>query len=47
MALNKGNEEGNRQKVVIVAGSTSGIGYATSLIKNNADCMETRCRLHQ
>jgi NAD(P)-dependent dehydrogenase (short-subunit alcohol dehydrogenase family) len=29
--LNKGTEEGDRQKVAIVTGSSSGIGYATSL----------------
>ena len=30
--LNKGTEEGDRQKVAIVTGSSSGIGYATSLM---------------
>jgi hypothetical protein len=30
--LNKGNEEGERQKVAIVTGSSSGIGYITSLM---------------
>ena len=29
--MNKGTEEGDRQKVAIVTGSSSGIGYATSL----------------
>jgi NAD(P)-dependent dehydrogenase (short-subunit alcohol dehydrogenase family) len=30
--LNKGTDEGDRQKVAIVTGSSSGIGYATSLM---------------
>jgi len=30
--LNKGTDEGARQKVAIVTGSSSGIGYATSLM---------------
>ena len=30
--LNKGTDEGGRQKVAIVTGSSSGIGYATSLM---------------
>jgi NAD(P)-dependent dehydrogenase (short-subunit alcohol dehydrogenase family) len=32
MVLNKGTDEGVRQKVAIVTGSSSGIGYATSLM---------------
>ena len=32
MVLNKGTNEGDRQKVAIVTGSSSGIGYATSLM---------------
>ena len=32
MVLNKGTKEGARQKVAIVTGSSSGIGYATSLL---------------
>ena len=32
MVLNKGTNEGARQKVAIVTGSSSGIGYATSLL---------------
>ena len=32
MVLNKGTDEGDRQKVAIVTGSSSGIGYATSLM---------------
>ena len=32
MVLNKGTKEGARQKVAIVTGSSSGIGYATSLM---------------
>jgi len=32
MLLNKGPDEGARQKVAIVTGSSSGIGYATSLM---------------
>jgi NAD(P)-dependent dehydrogenase (short-subunit alcohol dehydrogenase family) len=32
MVLNKGTDEGARQKVAIVTGSSSGIGYATSLM---------------
>ena len=32
MVLNKGTNEGPRQKVAIVTGSPSGIGYATSLL---------------
>ncbi len=32
MVLNKGTDKGDRQKVAIVTGSSSGIGYATSLI---------------
>src|SRR6266487_6981416 len=32
MGLNKGSDDGDGQKVAIVTGSTSGIGYATSLI---------------
>ncbi len=32
MILNKGTDEGDRQKVAIVTGSSSGIGYATSLM---------------
>jgi NAD(P)-dependent dehydrogenase (short-subunit alcohol dehydrogenase family) len=32
MVLNKGPDEGARQKVAIVTGSSSGIGYATSLM---------------
>jgi NAD(P)-dependent dehydrogenase (short-subunit alcohol dehydrogenase family) len=32
MALNKGTDEVDRQKVAIVMGSSSGIGYATSLM---------------
>ena len=32
VALNKSNDEKDRQKVAIVTGSSSGIGYATSLI---------------
>ncbi|PWU79106.1 MAG: short-chain dehydrogenase/reductase [Candidatus Nitrosopolaris wilkensis] len=32
MVLSKGNDEGDRQKVAIVTGSASGIGYATSLM---------------
>ncbi|MDQ6864934.1 MAG: SDR family oxidoreductase [Thermoproteota archaeon] len=30
--MNKGTDEGDRQKVAIVTGSSSGIGYATSLM---------------
>jgi len=30
--LNKGTDEVDRQKVAIVTGSSSGIGYATSLM---------------
>ena len=30
--LNKGTDEEDRQKVAIVTGSSSGIGYATSLM---------------
>lgn len=32
MVLNKGTDKGDRQKVAIVTGSSSGIGYATSLM---------------
>jgi NAD(P)-dependent dehydrogenase (short-subunit alcohol dehydrogenase family) len=32
MVLNKGTNEGARQKIAIVTGSSSGIGYATSLL---------------
>jgi len=32
MVLNKGTNEGDRRKVAIVTGSSSGIGYATSLM---------------
>jgi NAD(P)-dependent dehydrogenase (short-subunit alcohol dehydrogenase family) len=32
MVLNKGTDQGAKQKVVIVTGSSSGIGYATSLL---------------
>jgi NAD(P)-dependent dehydrogenase (short-subunit alcohol dehydrogenase family) len=32
MALNEGTDEGAKQKVAIVTGSSSGIGYATSLM---------------
>lgn len=32
MVLSKGTDEGDRQKVAIVTGSSSGIGYATSLM---------------
>jgi NAD(P)-dependent dehydrogenase (short-subunit alcohol dehydrogenase family) len=32
VVLNKGTDEGDRQKVAIVTGSSSGIGYATSLM---------------
>jgi NAD(P)-dependent dehydrogenase (short-subunit alcohol dehydrogenase family) len=32
MVLNKGTDQGARQKVAIVTGSSSGIGYATSLL---------------
>ena len=32
IVLNKGTDEGDRQKVAIVTGSSSGIGYATSLM---------------
>jgi NAD(P)-dependent dehydrogenase (short-subunit alcohol dehydrogenase family) len=32
VVLDKGPEEGNRQKVAIVTGSSSGVGYATSLM---------------
>ena len=32
VALNKSNDEKDRQKVAIVTGSSSGIGYATSLM---------------
>ncbi|MFZ0893188.1 MAG: SDR family oxidoreductase [Candidatus Nitrosopolaris sp.] len=32
VVLDKGPEEGNRQKVAIVTGSSSGVGYATSLL---------------
>jgi NAD(P)-dependent dehydrogenase (short-subunit alcohol dehydrogenase family) len=32
MVLNKGTDEGDRQKVAIVTGSSSGIGYVTSLM---------------
>src|SRR5712692_6567065 len=32
MVLNKGTDEGDTQKVAIVTGSSSGIGYATSLM---------------
>src|SRR2546425_9163537 len=32
MVLTKGTDEGDRQKVAIVTGSSSGIGYATSLM---------------
>jgi NAD(P)-dependent dehydrogenase (short-subunit alcohol dehydrogenase family) len=32
MVLNKGTNEGARQKVAIVTGSSNGIGYATSLL---------------
>ena len=30
--MKKDNDEGDRQKVAIVTGSSSGIGYATSLM---------------
>jgi NAD(P)-dependent dehydrogenase (short-subunit alcohol dehydrogenase family) len=32
LALNKGTDKKDRQKVAIVTGSSSGIGYATSLM---------------
>src|SRR5437588_5645133 len=32
MALNEGTDEGAKQKVAIVTGSSSGVGYATSLL---------------
>jgi NAD(P)-dependent dehydrogenase (short-subunit alcohol dehydrogenase family) len=32
MILNKGTDEGSGQKVAIVTGSSSGIGYSTSLM---------------
>ena len=32
MALNKGTDEVDRQKVAIFTGSSSGIGYVTSLM---------------